>query len=271
MKTMKEPVRRPQSPLQGQRVVVTRSREQAPEFAGLLAGRGAHVLGIPVIRTAPPSQIDDLKDALLGLNSYEWLVFTSVNGVNEFFRAFFALFDDLRDIGGVRIAAVGPATAARIKEHHLRVDLMPEDHSGAGIARAFKKDMTMENVTVCLMRAENANPDLPEALEELGAIVDDVPCYSTQAETGDGQEAGRDLEEHGADWITFTSGSAVEFFHKRFPLPALLKKHPGIKLASIGAGTSKALLALGLKPQVECKKHTLPAMVDAMAAFLRKS
>ena len=171
----------------------------------------------------------------------------------------------VRDIGGVKIAAVGPATAAKLRDLHLQVDLMPAEALGAKIAKEFDKFETIENLKICLLRAEKANPDLPKALEELGAIVDDIPVYQTVAEATIATAASEKLQEAGADWITFTSGSTVEHFHARFNLPALLKKFPQTKLASIGPETTKALEALGLKPAVEAKQHTMEGLVAAVS------
>jgi uroporphyrinogen III methyltransferase/synthase len=251
-------------PLFGQRIVVTRARDKAADLSHRFAQLGADVLEIPCIKTAPPTQVQDLLDALLEINSYEWLVFTSPNGVAAFFSYFFKAHQDLRDIGGARIAAVGPATAAKLRELHLQVDLMPEEAIGKKIAAAFKKYQDIENVKMCLLRAEQANPDLPKALEELGAIVDDIPVYATVGETNVAAAASEKLTEAGADWITFTSGSTVEHFNARFNLPELLKKFPQTKLASIGPETTKAIEALGLKPSVEAKEHTIEGMVVAV-------
>lgn len=260
-----------QRPLFGQRMVVTRSREQAGPFAKQLRDLGADVLEIPVIKSAPPANHADIVDALLELNAYDWLVFTSPNGVTAFFDLFFKRFQDLRDIGGVRLAAVGPATAAKLRELHLQVDLMPDEALGAKIAKAFSKFESLENLRVCLLRAEVANQDLPEALEALGAIVDDVAVYRTEAETEDPTGAGQVLLETGADWITFTSGSTVEHFHARFKLPELLKKFPKTKLATIGPETSKALQTLGLKPAVEAKEHTADGLVEALLKAAKRA
>src|SRR3954468_23929163 len=174
-------------PLFGQRIVVTRTREQASQLSKQLSDLGAEVLEIPTIKLVPPTEDrrQDLIDALLELNSYNWLVFTSPNGVTAFFDLFFKRFQDLRDIGGARIAAIGPATAAKLKELHLQVDLMPDEALGSKIAEAMNKYETVENLKICLLRAEVASPDLPQALMELGAIVDDVAVYKTVKETED--------------------------------------------------------------------------------------
>ena len=251
-------------PLFGRRIVVTRRSEQAGGFAQRLTELGADVLEVPTIKITRPKETDAIVDALLGLNAYDWLVFTSVNGVTAFFDIFFRRFQDMRDIGGVRIAAVGPATAAKLRELHLQVDLTPDEFTGKKIATAFEKFQTIENLKMCLLRAEVATPDLPKALEELGAIVDDIAIYKTVAETEDPAGAGATLLESGADWITFTSGSTVEHFHARFDLPKLLKKFPQIKLASIGPETSKAIRALGLELALEAKEHTTEGLLAAL-------
>jgi uroporphyrinogen III methyltransferase/synthase len=251
-------------PLFGQRIVVTRTREQASQLSKQLLERGADVLEIPVIRTVLPTDRQSVADALLELNSYDWLVFTSPNGASAFFDFFFKAFEDLRDIGGVRIAAVGAATAAKIQEMRLKVDLMPDEYVASKIAEALAKYESIENRKILLLRAEVANKDLPKQLEELGAIVDDVAVYKTVPETEDRTGAAARLTEDGADWITFTSSSTVENFNARFDLKELIAKYPNLKFASIGPETTKAIVALGLAPRVEAKQHTIAGLVKAI-------
>jgi uroporphyrinogen III methyltransferase/synthase len=251
-------------PLFGKRIVVTRTREQASELSRRLQELGADVLEIPTIKIVKPTNTENVIDALLELNSYDWLVFTSPNGVTAFFDIFFKRFQDARDLGSARIAAIGPATAAKVQEYHLQVDLMPEEYVSSKIAAAFKKHESIENLKLCLLRAEVANPDLPKSLEGLGAIVDDIAIYKTVPETEDLTGAAAKLLAGGADWLTFMSSSSVEHFHARFDLPKLLKQFPKIKTATIGPETSKALAALGLKPTTEAKPHTLDGLVAAL-------
>lgn len=251
-------------PLFGQRIVVTRARDQAAELTRRLRDVGADVLEVPTIKTVPPTQLQELSDAILGLNAYDWLVFTSPNGVSWFFNYFFKGFDDLRDIGGVRLAAVGPATAAKLRDLHLKVDVIPEEYVAAKIVKALTDYESVENLRICLLRAETANPELPKALEALGAIVDDIACYRTVPETDDAAGAWATLLQEGADWITFTSGSTVESFHARFNLPELLRKFGRMRTASLGPETSKALAALGVRPALEAKMHTLDGLVNAL-------
>ena len=250
----------------GQRVVVTRAREQAGQLARLLQERGAEVLEIPTIKIQPPTRLQEIVEALLELNSYDWLVFTSPNGVTAFFDYFFRHFHDMRDLGGARIAAIGPATAAKLKELHLQVDLMPDEALASKVAKAFAKFESIENLKICLLRAEVANRELPEALEAMGAIVDDIPCYQTVPESEDPSGMAASLLQNGADWVAFTSASTVQHFHARFDLPALLKKFPQLKTATIGPETSKALRDLGLEATVEARQHTIDGLVAALLA-----
>jgi uroporphyrinogen III methyltransferase/synthase len=251
-------------PLFGQRVVVTRAREQAGPFSRQLQELGAEVLELPTIRFEPPTRRQDLVDALLELNAYDWLVFTSPNGVTTFFEYFFRHFHDLRDIGGVHIAAVGPATAQKLKDLHLQVDLMPNEALASEVAEAFKEYESIENLRICLLRAEVANPELPAALQQMGAIVDDIACYKTVPETEDPEGALALLQESGADWLTFTSASTVGHLQACIDLTALASKFPRMKIASIGPETSKALTALNLTPSVEAKQHTTDGLIQAM-------
>jgi uroporphyrinogen III methyltransferase/synthase len=252
-----------QRPLFGRRIVVSRTREQASQLSARLLELGADVLEIPTIKIAEPANKGHLMDAFGELGSYDWIVFTSPNGVTAFFEYFFKIHDDIRAFGRLRVAAVGPATAAKLAELHLRVDLMPAEYIAADIAKAFKK-VDVENAKILLARAEVANPDLPKELELLGAIVDDIPFYRTVPETEDANGAAAKLLEAGVDWLTFTSSSTVENFHARFDLPKLLKQFPHTRLASIGPETSKSIRALGVEPAVEAKPHTIDGLVKAL-------
>jgi len=251
-------------PLFGQRIVVTRTREQASQLSTQLNNLGAEVLEIPTIKIEMPDERQALVEAFQGIGEYNWLIFTSPNGVTNFFNLFFKAFDDIRALGNLRIAAVGPATAAKLKELHLRVDVMPEEYIAKKVGAALKKFEDIENLRILLARAQVANPDLPKELEDMGAIVDDVAVYKTVPETDDLNGAAAKLAEAGADWITFTSSSTVENFHARFDLPKLLQKFPQTKLASIGPETTKAITALGLKPDVEPKQHTIDGLANAI-------
>src|SRR5262249_19077394 len=156
------------------------------------------------------------------------------------------LYDDAREIGGVKIAAIGPATAQRVKDFHLHVDLQPEEFVAEAIVREFQNQGGVENLRILLARAEKARDVLPKELARLGGIVDEAFAYRTEPEALDLTGARRRFLEEGADLITFTSSSAVENF-----LALSLPWPKGMQIASIGPVTSKTVEAHGLKVDIE--------------------
>lgn len=246
-------------PLAGKRIVVTRTRTQAGALTKQLALLGADVLELPTIRIEPPSDLRAFAELVQDSHGYDWIIFTSPNGVNSFFDLFYKLYDDAREIGAAKIAAIGPATAQRIKEFHLHVDLQPTEFVAEALVREFKKQGSVENLRILLARAEKARDVLPKELSAMGGIVDEGLAYRTAPETRDDNGARRRLVEEGADLITFTSSSTVEnFMALDLPWPA------GMQVASIGPVTSKTARDLGLNVDVEARRHDVPGLVDAI-------
>ncbi|MBX3747429.1 MAG: uroporphyrinogen-III C-methyltransferase [Verrucomicrobiae bacterium] len=253
-------------PLFGRRIVVTRRREQAADLTARLEELGAEVLEIPAIAIQAPTARQPVVEALAGLGEYDWIVFSSPNGVSAFFGALLAAYDDIRTLGRARLAAVGPATVARLRDFHVRADAVPSEFLGRHLAAAIAEQESLDNLRILLARAQVANPDVCRELEKHGAIVDDVAFYETLAAPASPSDPHARWLEEGVDWITFTSASTVEHFHKRFPLTALLARHPQLRLASIGPETSKAITALDLSPAAEARPHTLDGLVAALLA-----
>ena len=154
---------------------------------------GAHVIELPTIRIEPPADLREFAELVQDAHIYDWIVFTSANGVEAFFNIFFKLYDDAREIGGARIAAIGPATAQRVKEFHLHVDLQPEEFVAEDIVREFKKQGSIENLKVLLVRGEKARDVLPKELSGLGAIVDQTCAYRTVPKRATPAVRGSDL------------------------------------------------------------------------------
>ena len=249
-------------PLFGKRIVVTRTRKQAGALTDQLRGLGADVLELPTIRIEPPTDLRAFAELVQDAHSYDWIVFTSPNGVNAFFELFYKLYDDAREIGGARIAAIGPATAQRLKDFHLKVDLQPEEFVAESLVRAFRKEGDLENLRVLIARAEKARDLLPKELSALGAIVDEGFAYRTVPETRDDGGARRRLLEEGADLITFTSSSTVEnFLALGLPWPAKMQ------VASIGPITSRTARERGLEVAIEARRHDIPGLIDAIRKF----
>jgi len=248
-------------PLFGQRIVVTRTRQQAGGLSAGLRQLGADVFELPTIRIEPPTDLREFGELVRDAHGYEWIVFTSPNGVTAFFEMFFKLYDDVRSIGGVKIAAIGPATAAKVREYHLTVDLQPEEYVAEAVVKAFAKLGSLDNIAILLARAEQSRDVLPVELAKLGAIVDEAIAYRTVPETEDVSGGIARFREEGADLITFTSSSTVEnFMALKLPLP------PHLKTASIGPITSKTMRELGLKVDIEAKKYDIPGLMAAIRA-----
>jgi uroporphyrinogen III methyltransferase/synthase len=252
-------------PLFGKRIVVTRTRRQAGVLSEQLRLLGADVIELSTIRIEPPADLRAFAELVQDAHSYDWIVFTSPNGVAAFFEMFFKLYDDSREIGGAQIAAIGPATAQRVKDFHLKVDLQPEEFVAEAVAREFKKQGNIENLKILLARAQEARDLLPKELEALGAIVDVAVAYRTVAETDDRTGARVRLQENGADMITFTSSSTVENY-----LALGLKWPVGMRVASIGPVTSSTARNRGLTVDVEARRHDVPGLVDAIRLFYQK-
>jgi uroporphyrinogen III methyltransferase/synthase len=249
-------------PLSGKRIVVTRTRKQASELSEQLRALGADIIELPTIRIEPPTDLREFAELVQDAHIYDWIVFTSANAVEAFFKIFFKLYDDAREIGGAKIAAIGPATAQRVKDFHLHVDLQPEEFVGEAVVREFHKQGDLENLRILLARAEKARDVLPKQLSSLGAIVDEAFAYRTVAETRDNTGARRRLLEEGADLITFTSSSTVEnFLALGLPWPERMQ------VASIGPITSKTARDHGLKVAVEARRHDIPGLVTAIKKF----
>jgi uroporphyrinogen III methyltransferase/synthase len=249
-------------PLLGKRIVVTRTRKQASVLSSKLRSLGANVIELPTIRIEPPSDLREFAELVQDAHNYDWIVFTSANGVEAFFDIFFKLYDDAREIGGARIAVIGPATAQRVKDFHLHVDLQPKEFVAEDVVREFKKQGSIENLKILLVRAEKARDVLPKELSALGAIVDEAFAYRTVPETHDTSGARQRLVKHGADLITFTSSSTVEnFLALGLPWPK------GMRVASIGPITSETARDNDLKVEIEAKRHDIDGLVEAIGDF----
>ncbi len=250
-------------PLSGKRIVITRTRKQASALSSKLRALGAQVIELPTIRIEPPNDLRSFAELVQDAHIYDWIVFTSANGVEAFFEIFFKLYDDAREIGAARIAAIGPATAQRVKDFHLHVDLQPEEFVAEAVVKEFQKQGSIENLRILLVGAEKTRDVLLKELSALGAIVDQAFAYRTVPETRDTTGARRQLAKEGADLITFTSSSTVEnFLALGLPWPK------GMQVASIGPITSKTARDHGLKIAVEAHQHDIDGLVQVIRDFI---
>ena len=250
-------------PLFGKRIVVTRTREQAGELSKALRDLGADVIELPTIRIEGPPDRLEFAELVTHAHEYNWLVFTSPNGVERFFDAFFASYGDARSLGSPKIAAIGEGTAKKIREYRFAVDLIPERFVAEGLIDAFKKE-DIENLTMLWIKAAETREVIGDGLAALGAIVDECIAYRTVAETEDPTGARARLEQEGADLITFTSSSTVDHF---FDLG--IDWTDGCGAASIGPVTSETLRKKGMKPTFEASKHDIPGLTAAIVKHFK--
>ena len=253
-------------PLLGRRIVVTRARPQASGLAARLEALGAETIASPAIRIEPPADPAPLREAVRRAAAFEWIVFTSPNGVEAFFAAMKAEGLDARALGGAgrQVAAIGPATASRLAAFGIRADLQPETFTSAALAEALAARQDLRGVPILLLRADIAPKDLGEALAARGAAVHEVTAYRTVADPAS-REAARALLDRGeADWITFTSASTVRYFSEAVGAPRI--RSSGARIASIGPATSAAIREAGLEVAVEAGPHTMAGLVDAIVA-----
>jgi len=220
---------------------------------------GADVIELPVLRICDPENKREFAEHVANVHTYDWLVFSSTNGVRRFFDAFYALYKDARSLGGVRIAAVGPGTQKAIEAYHFAVDLVPQRHIAEGLLEAFENDFNVDSQTVLWVRPENARPVLAEGLTRQHAIVDECIAYRIEPETDDPTGAAERLAQGGADMITFTSSSTARYFHDLgLPWPE------DCVAASIGPITTAKLKDLGREHIVEAEDHNIEGLVAAI-------
>ena len=255
-------------PLFGKRIAVTRPRAEAGRFAELLEARGAEVFRFPTIETVPPASYRELDMALDALADYDWLVFTSVNGVRFFFERLQHRRQDIRDLARVRIAAIGPETARSVEACHLRVDTIPD----AYVAEALIDVLKAENAQrILLPRAAEARAVLPDALRAFGARVDEVAAYRTirpRVRT----EMLRDLLRAGRlDLLTFTSSSTVRNFMTGFSDGAAADLLGDVHVGCIGPITAATARQHGLRVTIQPAAYTIPAFADAIVAYFQGS
>ncbi len=252
-------------PLFGRTIVVTRAREQASDFKALLNQLGARCIEFPTIAIEPPPSWEPLDGALARLDSYQWTIFTSVNGVNYFMDRLRKLGQDVRSLKGVRLGAIGPKTAEALERFGLRLDLVPGEYRAEAILEALGAN-TMRGQRVLLPRALEARDILPETLREWGAEVDVVPAYQTVLPTHQSTQILAALRSGEIDCLTFTSSSTVSNFFRMFSREDITPALGGIVIASIGPITAQTAEKFGLKVDIMPADYTIPALTAAICA-----
>ncbi len=257
-------------PLLGKTVLVTRTREQAGVLVKRLSDLGADCMEVPVIEIHPPESLQPLDAAIDAIATYDWVIFTSVNGVSAFFDRLFERGGDVRRLGHIQAAVIGPATAERLRRYGIVSDIVPESFRAESIVDAFR-DRVITGKRILVPRAMEARPVLIDALRGLGALVDDVPAYRTLASREGRERIVEALQAKRIDIVTFTSSSTVRNFVDLLPPSDIQQLLDGVMLASIGPITTETAEALGLRVSVTAETYTIDGLCAAIVENIQTS
>ena len=263
------------SPLAGRTVVITRAQDQAEEFVSELKRCGANVVLCPTIEIRELESYERLDEAIEHLYGYDWVIFTSVNGVEHFFQRLQTGNRNVSDLDEVKVCAIGDATADRLRDLHVQVDVIPEEFKAEGVFSALERFVggpdQLKGLNVLIPRASVARDYLPRALEQAGARVDVVPAYRTDlpADFDRGRVAA--LLSGGADCIAFTSSSTVKNLARLFDTEDLSGALAGVVIACIGEVTATTAANYGLRVKIQPQQFTIPALAQAIAVYFSAS
>lgn len=254
-----------QRPLFGKRVLMTRAKEQAGELAALLAGYGAEAVEAPTIKIVPPVDWAPVDHAIAEIGTYNWIIFTSVNGVDRFMTRLWAKGLDSRCLAGRQVCCIGPRTAQELEKFGVRADVIPADYQAEGVLEALiQRDL--RKVRILIPRAEVAREFLPDELRARGAHVEVVPVYRTVTPAQDAGGWQQELMDHQIHVATFTSSSTVRNFVAMLGGEDLVKPlMEPVAIACIGPITAKTAEEYGLTVSIMPRENTIPALVDAIA------
>jgi uroporphyrinogen III methyltransferase/synthase len=248
-------------PLLGKRILVTGSPSTSVKLRDQFTALGAAVVRQPAIKITEPADWSAVDASLDKLGSYDWLVFSSGNGIDYFFRRLLQRGGDCRLLGGVKLAVIGSETAAKLAEYHLQADLVPERFNAESLAEALSTDAHGKRFLLAM--ADRGRPVLEDALREAGGLVERIAVYSSQdVDTADAEVAAA-LSADQIDWITVTSSATARSLVRQYG-----DDLHRARLASISPLTSAALRDLGHEPSAEASAHTIPGVVAAVVATL---
>lgn len=259
-------------PLHDRTIVITRALNQAAPFARTLQNYGARVISCPTIEIVAPESFAQLDEAIQNLYGYDWLIFTSVNGVDYFLRRLSLLGREVSELDELKVCAIGDATAERLHESSIHVDIVPEEFKAEGVFSALEKFIggteAFHGKNFLIPRAAQARDFLPRALEAAGARADVVPAYRTVTPEDTEKRRVEALLAGGAiDCITFTSSSTVRNFAALFDTTDLSSLLAGVSVACIGDITARTAAEYGLQTDIQPVEFTTDALARAIAQF----
>ena len=251
-------------------MLITRDARQAAALGERsIAEFGAQPIFTPVLQIAPAADTAPLENAIDELARFDWIVFTSVNGVEAFMRHLLAKYLDARALGHARLCAIGPATAERLAKYHLRADCVPEKYLSTEIAEALQKIEPMSNKRLLLPRADIAPPALATDLQALGATVKEVTAYRTVTEPFDAEDLAAQLRTGALDVVTLMSSSAARFLAEGLGAENIAAISESVVFAAIGPVTAQTARKYGLPIDIEAQEHTAEGLVQAVLEYYR--
>lgn len=255
-------------PLQGRTIVITRAAAQAHRFVELLEAEGARVLAAPTIAIEPPPSWEVLDAALDAIDTFAWVVFTSVNGVAMVDRRLIARRLQWAAVGRRRVAAIGPATAEALAEHGVRADVVPGEYRAEGLVARLRGEIRPGD-RVLLPRAAQTRDVLVAELRRAGADVHEVPVYVTRKVERDAGRLRDALAAGAVHAVTFTSSSTARNFAELFSDDERRALLSGVTVASIGPITAATAAEYGLATDVMPTEYTIPALTRALVDYFR--
>jgi uroporphyrinogen III methyltransferase/synthase len=252
-------------PLARKRILITRAQEQAEEFSRLLKNYGAHVVVFPTIEIAPPEDWHPVDDAIEKLDSYDWVIFTSVNGVRSFTQRLKDKGRGVDAFSGKKICAIGPRTQRELEKMGLTVTFIPTEYRAEGVVEGLRS-IGVQGEKILLPRARSARKIIPESLRKAGALVDEVGAYQAVKPVKSNESLLSILKE-GIDVVTFTSSSTVRNFMELVSDRSVMN---GVKVAVIGPITAETVRNYGLKPHITPQEYTIPALVKAIVEYFQR-
>lgn len=249
-------------PLFGKSIVVTRDRQGNTDFAARIIIEGGNPIEFATIKFRPLTESGRFLQALAKLSEYDWIIFTSANGVTIFFDVLQRLGKDARTFGSAKIAAIGSETAGKLSEFGIKADFVPRVFTGEELAKQLLGYANLHSKKVLLLRSASVSKELDEILEQTRAKVDDVPVYAIEAEKSSCSGLVKEIGGGKIDWLTFASPSSVRSFFEQ--IRADFINSSNVKVASIGPVTSKELESLGVKIDVQAEEHTIDGLLAAI-------
>jgi uroporphyrinogen III methyltransferase/synthase len=253
-------------PLLGKKIVVTRARAQASDLIALLRKYGAECIEIPTIKINPSKDIQPLIESIDRIDSYDWVIFTSVNGVKFFFDTLYAQNKDVRVLGHLKFACIGPVTKEKLKEYGIVSDVLPETYRAESVVKAFS-DKNIKDKNILIPRAKEARKILPEELKKMGANIEEVTAYETTLVNDNQKNLVAMLENNDIDIVTFTSSSTVKNFAELIPSDKFKKLIKNITCACIGPITEKTADSLGFSTDIAATEYTIAGLVDSILKY----